>query len=297
MKLKMRQIEALLQVSRFGSMTRAGQELDISQPAISRLLSDLEVALGFKLLERRSGRLVPTQETRSILPDIRRVIETMGQIEEAGANITNRKAGNLRIACLPGFATSHMPRVLVEFLKEREGITVTLEPDRPERIMEWIIGEQYDCGITDSFEGHPAVESELVALKTVCVFPAGHAFEEVAAVSPRELARERLIHTRRDSVFFRELMECFNAVQVEPNLVVETRQFTAACELVLNGLGVSVISAVDAAWYQERGLLSRPFNADLKHKLSLVRPINKHPSMVTLEFLEAFRQSIEPFKA
>lgn len=297
MNFTVRQIEALLVVARFGSMTRAGRELGISQPAVSRLLSDLETTLGFKLLDRRDGRLVPSRETQIIIPDIRRVIQTMDRIEEIGTEIASESSGHLRVACLPGFATSHLPQVVVDFLRDREGMTLTLEPDRPERIMEWIIGEQYDCGITDSFEGHPAVESELVSLRSVCVFPEGHPFETRASIAPGDLRRERLIHPRRDSVFFREMMACFRAAEVEPDLAVETRQFTAACELVLRGLGVAIVSAVDAAWYGDRGLPSRPFEGALRHKISLVRPINKPPSMLTLQFLEAFRQSIEPFRA
>jgi DNA-binding transcriptional LysR family regulator len=297
MKLRLRQLEALEAVAQHGSMTRAAHELGISQPAVSRLLADLEKTLGFKLLERRDGRLLPTQEARFVLPDVRRVIDSMQQIEEVGFNLTERKAGHLRIACLPGFATSHLPEVLTGFLTEREGVTVTLEPDRPERILEWIIGEQYDCGITDSFEGHPAVESEVVPIRTACIFPAGHRFETFGKIRPGDLAGEELIHTRRDSVFFRDLRESLAGAGVEPQTLVETRQFAAACELVLRGRGVSIVSELDATGYLDRGLRMCPFDATLVHALALVRPVHKHPAMVTLEFLDAFRDSLAPFRA
>jgi DNA-binding transcriptional LysR family regulator len=62
------------------------------------------------------------------------------------------KAGHLRVACRPGFATSHLPDTIAKFMAERPGVTVTLVPDRPERILEWIIGEQYDCGIAAACE-------------------------------------------------------------------------------------------------------------------------------------------------
>ena len=297
MKLRLRQLEALHAVAQHGSMTRAAQELGISQPAVSRLLADLEKSLGFRLLERRDARLMPTQEARFVLPDVRRVVETMAQIEEVGLNLTERKAGHLRIACLPGFATSHLPEVLTEFLDGREGVTVTLEPDRPERILEWIIGEQYDCGITDSFDGHPAVDSEVIPIRTTCIFPAGHRFGRLKKVRPQDLQGEDLVHTRRDSVYFRELRDCLSSAGVEPITLIETRQFTAACELVLRGLGVSVVSELDAKGYADRGLEMRPFDAPLTHNLALVRPVHKYPAMVTLEFLDAFRDSLAPFRA
>lgn len=297
MKPRLRQLEALQSVAHHGSMTRAAHDLGISQPAVSRLVADLERTMGFRLFDRRDGRLSPTQEARFILPDVRRVTETMKQIQEVGIGLTERRTGHLRIACLPGFATSHLPDVLTEFLRDRDGVTVTVEPDRPERILEWIIGEQYDCGITDSFDGHPAVDSEIIPIRTVCIFPQGHRFADLPSITPSDLAPEELIHTRRDSVFFRALKDCFSAIDAEPRSLIEIRQFTAACELVLRGNGVSVVSALDATGYSDRGLLMRPFDAPLTHDLALVRPVHKHPAMVTLEFLDAFRDSLDDFRA
>ena len=43
----------------------------------------------------------------------------MRQISDVSQDITKRKAGHIRIACLPGFATSHLPKVVAEFMKGR----------------------------------------------------------------------------------------------------------------------------------------------------------------------------------
>lgn len=295
-QLRLRQLEALKAVTECGSMTRAAEELAISQPAVSRLISDLSNELGFKLLDRREGRLVPTQEARFLLPDIRRVLDLLDLISDVGHNLTQRKAGHLRIACLPGFATSHLPGVMAKFLADRPGVTATIEPDRPERILEWIIGEQYDCGITDAFDGHPAIESETIAIRTVCVFPPDHRLAMRDKVTPGDLADERIIHARRDSQFFRDLSEVFLNEGVNMNPVVEIRQFTAACELVSLGIGVAVVSELDARNYSPEKLQWRPFEPTVPHRLSLVRPVHKHLSAIALEFMEVFRESLEPLR-
>ena len=150
-----------------GSMTAAAAELGISQPAISRLLSDLSREFDFQLFDKRAGQLVPSQEVRLLQPDIQRVLELMRQIADVSQSITQRKAGHIRIACLPGFATSHLPDVVARFLSDRPGVTMTIEPDRPERILEWMVGEQYDFGITDGFFGHPAVDRQDIQIRTV----------------------------------------------------------------------------------------------------------------------------------
>ena len=108
---------------------------------------------------------------------------------------------------------------------------MTIEPDRPERILEWMIGEQYDFGITDGFAGHPAIESTNLEIRTVCVFPSGHEFEGLEVITPTDMATQNIIHTRRDSEFFSQLAKAFQREQATFNSLLEIRQFTAACEL------------------------------------------------------------------
>lgn len=293
---KLRQLEVLRSVADHGSMTRAAQKLDISQPAVSRVISDLTDIFGFPLFDRKDGRLVPSQETRYILPDIARVIELMDHISDTTSNLTARTAGHLRVACLPGFATSHLPNIVARFLDDRPDVTITIEPDRPERILEWIIGEQYDCGITDAFDGHPTIESTTMNIRTVCIFPLGHRFSQYSKISPAHLDNERLVHARRDSFFFHTLNEVFRKHSVSPNQIVETRQFTGACELVSLGVGVSIVSELDARTYEGR-LEFRPFTPNIPHQLSLVRPIHQAPSMIALDFMEKFKESLDDLLA
>ena len=294
-KLRLRQLEALMAVSDHGSITNAAAELGISQPAVSRLLSDLGDSLGFQLFDRKKGQLIPSQEVRFLQPDIRRVLELMRQISDVSQEITKRRAGHIRIACLPGFATSHLPEIVASFLRERPGVSMTIEPDRPERILEWMIGEQYDFGITDGFAGHPAIESTNLEIRTVCVFPAGHGFEKLDVITPSDMANENIIHTRRDSEFFSQLSKAFQSAQVRFNSLLEIRQFTAACELVCQGTGVAVVSELDAVKYARQGIGFRPFAPALPHRISLVRPITQQPSLVNLEFMELFAESLQPY--
>ena len=294
-KLRLRQLEALMAVSDHGSITNAAAELGISQPAVSRLLSDLGDSLGFQLFDRKKGQLIPSQEVRFLQPDIRRVLELMRQISDVSQEITKRRAGHIRIACLPGFATSHLPEIVASFLRERPGVSMTIEPDRPERILEWMIGEQYDFGITDGFAGHPAIESTNLEIRTVCVFPAGHEFEKLEVITPADMVNENIIHTRRDSEFFSQLSKAFQTAQVRFNSLLEIRQFTAACELVCQGTGVAVVSELDAVKYARQGIGFRPFAPALPHRISLVRPITQQPSLVNLEFMELFAESLQPY--
>lgn len=295
MALRLRQLQAFREVSRFGSMTGAAEQLKISQPAVSRLLSSFGDSVGFALFSRADGRLVPTQESRYLLAEVERLLDSLDHIEELTQDLTNRRAGHLRIACLSGFASVHLPQVLARFLSDRPNVTAVLEPDRPERILEWIIQDQYNCGITDGFTAHPAVESQTINIRTVCILPAGHRLAEKNEIMPEDLVNERLIHTRRESQFFQELQSCFNRRGVNMPSWMEARQFSTACLLVSEGSGVSVVSALDAHNYQSENLLVKPFHPTLSHHLSILHPTHTPISMLTIDFIETFIESLAPF--
>lgn len=295
MKFKLRQLEAFRAVAESGSITKAAETLGVSQPAVSRLISDFSSSMDLELFERRRGVLEPTSDSRHLLAEVRRILDGLDHLEDLRRDLKERTGGHIRIACLPGFATSHLPRVLVGFLKERPGVTVTLEPDRPERILEWIIGEQYDCAITDGFSGHPATESQDVFVRSVCILPKGHPLQEKTHITPADLAEEKIIHTRRDSSFYRHLSQAFADYNVEINSLVEVRQFTTACTMVREGMGASVVSALDAEGFRSSGIVIRPFEPEINHRLSILFPRSVNVPRVVRDFIDVFVESLGPF--
>ena len=295
LKFILRQLEAFRSVAETGSITKAAKQLGVSQPAVSRLVSDFSGSIGSELFKRRRGSLEPTSDSRYLLAEVRRIIDSLDHLEDLRRDLTERTAGHIRIACLPGFATSHLPGVLVRFLKDRPGVTVSLEPDRPERIMEWIIGEQYDCGITDGFSGHPATIGQDLYVKSACILPKGHPLAEKETITPSDLVDERLIHTRRDSRFFQDLARAFGENGIEINSLVEVRQFTAACTMVSEGMGASVVSALDAEAFRSKGIVIRPFTPHIFHRLSILQLASGPSSPVVLDFVDAFIESLQPF--
>jgi DNA-binding transcriptional LysR family regulator len=297
LKFQLRQLEAFRATAQTGSVTQAAQLLGISQPAVSRLLADFSKTVGFDLFTRKHGTLTPTSEARYMLAEVSRVFDSLHHLEDLQRDLKERTGGHLRIACLPGFATSHLPRVLTQFLEERPGVTVTLEPDRPERILEWMMGEQYDCGITDGFSGHPAIEKIDIPIRSVCILPRGHHLSSKFTIRPEDLQNEKMVHSRRNSAFFQQLEQSFSQRGVSLNSWIEVRQFTAACTIVSQGHGASIVSALDAAQYEDQGVIVRDFEPQLSHDLSILRPIAGTKPLLVLDFIEAFVESLQPFVA
>ncbi|WP_325052329.1 LysR family transcriptional regulator [Sinorhizobium meliloti] len=63
--MNFRQIEAFRAVIISGTVSRAAELMGVTQPNVSRLVGELEEAIGFALFDRVKGRLIPTPEERS----------------------------------------------------------------------------------------------------------------------------------------------------------------------------------------------------------------------------------------
>ncbi len=111
-------------VARLGSVTKAAQELDLSQGAVSRQVLKLEAQLGVDLFQRVKKRLVLTQVGQSYAADIGKAIAAI-----KGATIraaTNPQGGILELSILPAFGTTWLAPRLPDFLATHPGVTLNL---------------------------------------------------------------------------------------------------------------------------------------------------------------------------
>src|SRR3546814_13915584 len=124
--MNFRQIEAFRTVIACGTTTRAAEILRISQPAISRLLADLERTTKLKLFDRGKGRIRPTAEGLAFYDEVQRAFIGLERLSFAAENIRSFAAGSLRVASLPVLGHAFLPRVVAAFCRDFPGISVLL---------------------------------------------------------------------------------------------------------------------------------------------------------------------------
>jgi DNA-binding transcriptional LysR family regulator len=127
-RLRFRHLEVLLAIARHGSLTATGEALDITQPAVSQWLADIEAAAGAPLFIR-GQRLRPTPfaapllaHAQRVLNDAQRTLEELQAIREGGS-------GRVRIGTMQVGAVALVPAVVLRLRKAGPGIALSLLED------------------------------------------------------------------------------------------------------------------------------------------------------------------------
>ena len=103
MKITFRQIDAFQTLIVSGTVTKTASLLGISQPAVSRLISDLEKTVGFKLFNRSGRKLEATLEARLFAEEVTQSMSGLKRIEQAAQNIRDFNHVQLRLVSTPSF--------------------------------------------------------------------------------------------------------------------------------------------------------------------------------------------------
>jgi len=112
--VKMRQLELIVAIEKAGNLRKAATLMGITQPAASRILQDMEVALQVTLFERSHEGLTPTIYGREVLLRARAVIEDVASISEMVTALHNGEAGILKVGTTGSFAPTVLAVAIAE---------------------------------------------------------------------------------------------------------------------------------------------------------------------------------------
>lgn len=293
MKITFRQIDAFRTVVSTGTVTEAAAVLGISQPAVSRLISDLELEVGFQLFQRAGRILAPTEEARLLVEEVRQAISGMEHIKEAAAAIGRFGHARLTLVTTPTFTTQLAPDLIARFAKVRPEAMARMEIEANDDTVEWLVSQSHDFGITASEPLNPSFDSLVLKNEDVyCVLPKNHSLAGRALIHAHDLAEESFISYISTSRFRFEIDRFFAAKEVERRMQYETRTTDAICRLVARGLGVAVVGSSEGYLKSIPDCVALPFAAPLTFRSVLFWSKNRPLSAVAAEFLEVAQNSV-----
>lgn len=294
MKLNHRQLEAFLALIETGSVTAAATRIHVTQPAVSRLIADLEHSIGYALFRREKKRLSPTLEALALFEEVDRSFIGLATIAEAAQDIGNFRRGSLHIAGLPALALDFLPRMISKFCKDRPDISVSLQIHSSQRVVQCIASQQFDIGFAESKVEHPNVISKtLYKAPMVAILPKGHPLLERSELTPQDFENEKFVSLGANYLTRQRIDAVFLASNVNRIMQVETQLSMAVGNLVAAGAGISLIDPVTAFNLRDRGLVeTRPFLPEVNYSYCVLLPSHRPLSRLGETFLEISSDSL-----
>lgn len=236
----LRQLEYLVAAAHHGGAARAAQALHVSQPSISKAISELENLWGERLFVRLHARGL--EVTAAGAARVRQARAVLRQAESLLAPRAVALEGLLRVGCLSTLGPRYLPDILARLRIAHPAIEVQLVEGDTEDLTRQLergaldLALLYDLGLARSVRLAPVAD-----LRPYALLPWGHALTRQSRLRLADLAREPLIliglpHSRD---YFLSL---FRAAGVSPRIAYESPSMEMVRTLVANGLGVSLLT-------------------------------------------------------
>ncbi|GHK50833.1 LysR family transcriptional regulator [Klebsiella pneumoniae] len=145
--MKLRHLEIFYAVMTCGSLSRAAESLNISQPAASKALKSAELKLGFTLFQRVRGKLLPTSEAITLFEKRRAFIRT-GQPAPAGRQPARDPRAKITLGCLPSLGLSLVPELVTDFYQQNSNLVMTLTTEHTETLVKKLDLREIDLALT-----------------------------------------------------------------------------------------------------------------------------------------------------
>lgn len=286
--MNLRQLEAFRAVMLTGSVTQAAQSMHLSQPAVSKLIADLEYILGFQLFVRSKGSaLTVTPEAGYFFHEVERSFIGIDALKQTASDIRNLSTGNLHVASLPALSFSFLPRVIRDFRNDHPGVSIRLYTHASSTVRQLVANQQFDVGLATRAHEIPGVSSSTF-LRSVgaCILPPGHRLAGKAFIEPADLAGEPFISLLHGDQTRRRIDRIFEDAGIERDLVVETQYAITHCSLVTQGVGCSIVNPATTIDFVSQGLVVLPFKPRIEFEYMLYTPSLRPLSQTALRFLE-----------
>ena len=242
-------------LARTGNFSAAARELEVTTPAVSKRLAQMEARLGVQLLNRTTRRISLTPEGEIYLTHARRILAEIDDMEQLVAAAVAAPKGLLRVNATPGFGRSHIAPLISRFVKANPDVQVQLQltVDPPP-----VTEDAFDVCVRfgEPPDGRVIARRLAPNRRLLCAAPAYLARYGTPKV-PHDLARHNCIGIRQGDEAYGmwrlSLAKRVEAVKVRGSL--STSDGGIAVSWALEGHGIVLRAEWDIARYLRSGRL------------------------------------------
>lgn len=292
--MNLRQLETFRAIMIAGSTQAAARVLNVSQPAVSRMLIHTESALGVSLFERKKGRLVATEEAHLLHREIEPLFLAVEAAQSRIHDIRDGRTGSIRVVATPSLATSVVASGLKSLLRQSPDIRISLDVRRWEMLATQLEANSADIGFVLTTGDRPELKSiPLMTARMVCIMPEDHPLAARRAINPDDLIGQPFITLARSSPLGDLTAHALGQVADRVATVCETRYCNTACSLVQNRIGIALVDQFSVASQVFPGIVTRAFEPEIPVTAFAVLSRNRSASRLTERLIREVRHQLE----
>lgn len=253
--ITIRQLRALAALSGNGSVTAAASKLNLTQPAVTLQLRNLQNLAGLPLLQRTNDGMILTGAGQEVLTLHERIEAAISSCGTSLDMIAGRTGGRVSIGAV-STAKYFVPFAIAAFSKIHPKIEVSLYIGNRQEIRQALRGYGLDFAIMGRPPPDIEVDTHLIGDHPhIIVAAKGHRLEQDFGLAAVDLSYETFL-TREPGSGTRMLMEqLFEATELQPTIGMEMSSNETIKQAVIAGLGIAFISAHTVATELEDGRL------------------------------------------
>ncbi len=236
-------LKAFLAVAGHRSFSAAGEDLHLTQSAVSKRIQMLEQQIGVTLFDRHNRTISLTEAGHNLLPRARAILDLVTDTELHLVNMEGQVSGYLSLATSHHIGLHRLPPVLREFVQRYPSAQLNLEFMGSERAYQAVTLRQVELALT-TLEESDAEDVEQIPLwqdTMVCVCAPDHRLVKLEQVTLEDLASTPAILPQPDTITYRLVDEAFRERGLTLNAPMPTNYLETIKMMVSVGMGWSLL--------------------------------------------------------
>lgn len=240
--MELGQLEAFVEAQRRGSITRAAEALDLTQPTLTARLRGLERELGTPLLVRGRRGVSLTAAGRRFLPRAMAALEAVRRGVADTRSARDARGGFLTLGLASDLALYLAPAALARFARTHPDVEVTVRSGRSRAVAEALRADEIEIALVSQLVVLPELASRPLFTEDVpVVVGKGHPFARRSRVPVEELALSGLVVRDPAAYLHTVTLAYFAEAGTAPRILMELDNTEACKRVVLAGFGAALL--------------------------------------------------------
>ncbi|WP_445667710.1 LysR substrate-binding domain-containing protein [Oceanobacillus sp. FSL W8-0428] len=241
--MELKQLLYFKEVAKHKSITKAAQQIHISQPALSKSIKALEEELEAILIIRTNKKIDLTDAGNMVLEYTKEITGLVDEMKLTLNDLTNFSVGQLNIGLPPFIGSLFFPKVMKNFHRSYPNIKLDITEYGGARVVKSVEEGEFELGVAvlpideQIFDVYPIVEEEMKL-----IVHKNHPLASFKEVDVKDLRDEEFIFYHEDFALNQIVRNhFFITAGFEPKILFKSMQWDLMSEMVAANLGIAIL--------------------------------------------------------